>query len=494
MTRRRDFDGWPNDLSGKRVLVINPLRAYWSMGFCAEAALRARHDGAEVTWFDAPRAIGRGAERLQANSGDRWRSLLFRDPLPTMRNELRRAGVRISDEARYSKIANTQRGENTPSFTSLTELGRWTEFGMPLGACVHASVSGELHIKHLDLAESSVHQRVAEQCRIAIFLGATYRRLIDAEKPDVVLTTNDRVLPAAVAVLAADAAGVEQCVVYWGSTSTRTATYRRSLYAHSAWRELVELNAERLVTQNTLESKGAEALAALRDTDTDVFSPHDFRNKMRGGNVPARSKPKRAVVFAGTPWEFSAAANEEPGRFKDQQEAVGALLTLLEPDEWEVVLRHHPSHPQLGDLSERWSWSGILEKPNVVEIGADSSVDSFELANDADLNVVWTSTIGVRLLARRLPTLVCGPAYWAKDEWGISGRSRDGMSRALQHPARTIADSELWPVLAFMGEFGSELQYTSNYGQRSLDVRGKPVIVHRLPARAARRARGLFRR
>ena len=204
----------------------------------------------------------------------------------------------------------------------------------------------------------------------------------------------------------------------------------------------------------------------------------------------------RAVVFAGTPWEFSAAANLEEGRFRDEQEAVGELLGLLDQASWEVVLRHHPPHPQLGDASERGSWKPVISGNNVVEVPAESPVDSLELAEDADLCVIWTSTIGLRLLARQLPTIVCGPAFWARDEWGVRARNRDELERILTREPATVSESDLWPAAAFMTDFGSTPTHVTGLGQE-LRLNGQFVFVPRLfagPLLRLRRIGGRIKR
>ena len=479
-----EFDGWPTNLSHRRVLVVNPLRASWSLGFCAEAALRARQTGAEVLWFDAPNVLGRDSEGLQVNRQDKWKSRVYRDPLVEARLELAQSGVLLANEAEYA-AGSAESREPLPRFRTLRSLDEWTWSGLALGASVHASVSGQIFRKYLDLQDRSVSREVRRQCRIAIRLACTYRRIFEAYQPEVFFTTNDRILPAAVALLVARAAGVDSYVSYFGSASGRITTLEGSLYSQSAWSNLLDLNTTSMLDAGLLEKRGRDAVAALRATDAET-SGVDFRKRMEPGRIPARSRTMRAVVFPGTPWEMSAVANleegeEGEGQFRDQEEAVGELLSLLDQASWEVVLRHHPPHPLIGDVSERDAWQHVTSRSNVVEVLPDSPVDSLELAEDADLCIVWNSTIGLNLLARHLPTIVCGPIFWAKDEWGLKARNRDELERILTRGPTFVAESDLWPAAAFMSDFGSTPAHVAGLDQE-LKVKGQFVFVPRLYA------------
>lgn len=442
-------------MPSERVLIVNPTRAWWSYVFTSEAALRLASRGSEVGWLDIPAVIGVQAELLHVNAADRWRRWAYRDPAKRIATLMVRHGIRplstVKPSCRYAiPVPSTRR-----------ELDEVAFQGVDIGSIVGASISGQLFQRYFDISE---HQAIVGlQLELAARLTELIGDVMEKFDPSVVVTTNDRVLPAAVALGVARRDGRRTSVYYWGSDLDSVMSYPTSLYSQDDWREQAESAWQRAhADPQTLE----RAEARLRTIGSRPANS-TFTSKMQGGLVPPRSKRRRMVIFPNTPWEYSATEGRERSQATDQLKMFSMLLEVLrdiDSDSWEVLVRHHPAHPDFGDRSEADAWDNLRDIYELQEFEATSAVDSYELAHSADLCVVWRSTIGVELLARGIPTVCLDETYWLPKNSPLIVRSRQDVVSFLQSPPQPPHPGVLLPYLNFQFGWGEPRKYAIGTG------------------------------
>lgn len=476
---------WPDDLLGKSVLVVNPLRASWSLAILAEVALRARRDGANVYWLDLPLTVTRAeAESCQLNDQDRWRPWLRPDPLRKMREVLSRSGVTILASDRYESVRTC----DVPM--TLPELDAYEYRGYQLGWAVHASISGQFFRHQVPMHSRRFRRRVKHQINTGQTWVHVLEKACEQGKPDFLFTTNDRCLGASLALQVGRGLGVDSRVVYWGSTPHKIMVYGASLHSRQDRARHVQKLWSSAQSDVSATTRALEALEVQRAGSNDV-GELDFRRGMRPGLVPARSRPKRISVFLSTPWEFSGVLNSDKKNADSQHAAVLQLIESLDADEWEVVVRHHPAHPYFGDRSEKSAWGNALRRPNVLEVDGDSPMDSLELAKSSDISAVYISSIGITLIAMGLKVLVLGPAFWCRPDWHIEFSDLQHEEKALEHSIPVVPPEELAPVLHYLGCFGDPFQYVAGNGSH-IAIAGDSIFTDRVPSVAKRQLLPLY--
>jgi hypothetical protein len=472
---------WPTLRPGVSVVVVNPLRSYWSLKLCSEAALTARSSGATVYWLDVPTSLRfRIANGLELNAADRYKLLAYNDPSKVTSAVLQREGV----VPLKLEVHRPHKLQDWPE--SLTALRNWRWEGAPLGRAVHASISGQMFRRYLDMTSPPTTRRVRSQLRTAVGLYKGLLSLLEQLRPQFIITTNDRALPSAVALMAARMLDVGSLVAYWGSQVDTWITYATSLYSQEdrarhcqqSWQEVQ--HAPELLRDSVAESE------AWMNSHAELPTTRNFTEHMTPDGIPPKRRRYRATFFASSLWEFSGLEEFPAGNFADQHTAFSSILRSLPSAEWEVFLRHHPRHPDLGDVSEAASWTETTGREALCVISPESTVDSMELARTSELNFVWNSSIGLRLLAEGIPVHVTGPAFWNFLGLGVSCRSKSEIPTFAPSDAHPAANADLLAVLHYLRSHGGPYRFATGLGS-DLCVNGSPVFTLRTGAGTVRR-------
>lgn len=459
---------WPESHEKLRVLVVNPLGNWWSYAFTMEVSLRLADEGHEVFFLDA--APSRAGE-LEVNPGDKRSTWRFRRPQKRVASILNKRGITWVESLDEQ---GSPRSTWVPE--SLDELRSWSIDGKPSGQIVAAAISGILQERDFNPQEHEdlVSLHIDSYLRGSQAVGACIADL----KPDMVATTNDRLLNAATALSEARHRGIESLVIYWGNTDTKCVTYAHSLYAADDWRAHIRgaweapVSSQRYVAdaEMTLRAAGEKGLPATAD----------FRTSMTDTSLPELPLGKKVLAFfPTTPWEYSGLVSRPAGHFLDQVQAVEALLADIDPNEWCVVVRHHPPRDGHRARPEAGIWDEVRQNPAVIEIAADSGVDSYQLMDAATVVAVWVSTIGAEAIARGKSLIVLGEPYWLNHDWGVGAPTSRDIRRLLGDP-RSVAPRDLIPYLAYFHDYGSPLRHWSGRGPENLRVDGHRVFPRTL--------------
>jgi Capsule polysaccharide biosynthesis protein len=138
------------------------------------------------------------------------------------------------------------------------------------------------------------------------------------------------------------------------------------------------------------------------------FTKHQIR-----GKLPPCNTKRRVVFFTSTDTEIEAlgdSAKQQP--FKSQRELVLWLINYAaSTDAIELIIRLHPNFSS-GDSEPDRIWWESLEGRNVQVVNASSTVDSYALADSANLVIVYGSTIGIESTYLGKPVINFGQSLY----------------------------------------------------------------------------------
>ncbi len=467
---------WPLPDARGTAIVVNPTKSWWSYMFCAETAVRLVEDGWQVHWLDCSDASHIDDSVFHVNPQDkpiRWK---YKDPALSVRHILARRGV-VIETVIGTKSAPTK---PYPQIGSRAELLSTTLDGVPVGAIVAASISGQSFTRYFDPTQyrHEISLQFTNLMSIADVLSTTLTRL----RPDLVATTNDRLAPAALALSLARRKGIGTLVSYWGCDSSRFMAYRSSLYSQDDWRRHIE-GADSHDCNSALEEPLEEVINA---SNRNVYA-----ERMRPGLVPAKVAARRIVVFTNTPWEYSGVLDSETHGESDQIALVGNFLSAIADSavsDVEVVIRHHPLNPDIGDRSEWEAWNAIRGIFPMREIPSEDPVDSYELAATADLCVVWRSSIGMELMLSGRPVVALDDVYWLPRDSPYIVRDSDSIRAAVEKPPTPPGKDFFRPLALFQQGWGVPFRHTSGHGF-DVELCGERIFRRRLMFRLMRKVR-----
>ena len=434
-----------------RVLVINPLNTYWSYQITSEAALRARNKTSNVRWINVA-SIQK--KKFEINRGDHISWLKYKDPNKRLQQVLRAANVSCK-----TPISKNRKGPNLPEFNSVKELRNFKFCGINLGAMVFSAVASAKHSTSFtmdDIREFSDH---------FFRTGFDMYYKIESEilefRPEIILTINDRVLGASIGLALASIHEVDSRVLYWGSQPDRIQDYIASLYDSREWQLKIKSKWEvspphgdnRLIVENKVSQLGVEI-----STDSKLF----LSGQIKGQGITKRKKT--IVFYAQSEHEHSPIFIESiEGRFANQYEAFVALQDVCLRNDIQLILKYHPTKFDWNDANEmetkELDWSSISINNSVIQLPKNSKIDTYQLIEDSDINLVWNSNVGIESIARGKPTIVVGDAHWLDLGWGIHAWEPHQLEIMVCNGPKILPMSTLEPWVWYLMGFGVEMEF-----------------------------------
>ncbi len=455
---------------GSRVLVVNPSNSYWSLFLTSEVALRAQNLGAEVTWINVAR---KQSKKFEVNKNDllpRWR---YQNLAKKVTTKLKAEGILIG-----ARSPVTSENFHVPSFSSIAELRRYRIHNINLGAMIFSSVSSALKTTSFEV--SYVRNFIRHYLKSANHIYHNVNQIISESMPDLIITINDRILGSALTLAIAEEKGITHSVVYFGSQINSTELYENSLYDADEWQAKVQEHWLRFPPSDqeliTVEKK-IEELASGPSKDSQKYLLNQ-----KSGHVP-KWQGRTIVFYAQSEYEHSAYfIPEVSNRFANQYEAFTCLQEVAKSNGYRLILKYHP-YPigvKFKNLKKRSNvdWSSVKIDQDVIQLNEESEVDTYELIINSDLNVVWSSTVGLESLARSRPTLVLGNTQWLNMEWGIHVWNRENIESFFKNDFPTFERSVLFKWYWYLDSFGNPTRFTQLAGY-NLKICGQTLTKER---------------
>jgi hypothetical protein len=297
------------------------------------------------------------------------------------------------------------------------------------------------------LATSHHQARKLVESRLA---SASYCQLI---------VGNSRLVNSAGTMDAARMAGVATLVVERGARPGMIDTYRisphsmleRRQHALSHWSrgdtELVELRAKNYIELR----KEFEPISGVR-----------WSRQMEHGYIPNIPKDKKlCVFFTSSEIEFAVFGDAvNPLDFQSQSDAAAELIAELNSDEWVIIIRRHPyGMRKFKKDPEKNLWQKFVNSSNVLIVSPDSKIDSYALADRADLVAHFNSSIGPEVISRLItPVITMGPTMWEDPGSKYCCTSVNKLRAFLAEPlkVRNYSDALLWGY--YWDSFGDKFE------------------------------------
>ena len=457
--------------SKSKVLVINPINSYWSYQLTCEAALRSRLISNSVQWINASKNEKQG---FFINKTDHISRLKFINPQKKIESILDARGISVDfiDSKRKPDI-------DFNIFDSEKEFRSFEKDEIPYGSIIYSAVVSVKHSTNFDLYR--------DQKLISHFYSITHSLVQHLEKkfaqdvPDLLITTNDRLPAAAVSTFVAQKWGIPSSVIYWGCDFSQIKDYWGTLYDSLQWQRDVEklwsVNPPNVEDERLLRSE-IESLVHTPSADSQTF----LSTQIRGQSIV---KQRFTVVFyAQSEHEHSSIYYQQVQKmrhFTHQYAAFKELEKKCNELGYDLILKLHPnkfdSVSSLDQEAEFRDWMELDIGNDVKILRKDSIVDTYELINDADINVVWNSTVGLESIMRGKRTIVLGNAHWLNLDWGIHAWNADELDRLLSKDIPILTVGHLLPWFWYLARFGTPVKYACI--DKGLTICGLVIIAPR---------------
>ncbi len=437
----------------------------------SEAALSLVSEGSEVTWVNLSHFESSKHELNQKSWINEFR---FKNPRKIVSRLLESHGI-----ATEKQIVPRVNLRGRVHFNSVAELRNYEELGLNLGAIVFSAIASKYKSTSFTIDEVS-----SEVNYFMKFARSAYNRLeevTDSYKPDLILTTNDRLIGSSLALQIARNRNVDSRVIYWGSSSDRYQIYKSSLYDSREWfahtSKNWEVNHPSITEASELDERISKATSS---PSIDSLSFTKGQTKGLSVNFPE----KTCVFYAQSEYEHSPyLASRISNRFPNQYLAFTQLMKICERLNYKLILKYHPvrnldarTKDLKGEISD---WLDVDIHDSVLQLLPDSKVDTYELIQTSDCNVVWTSTVGIESILRGKKTIVLGDTHWLNLDWGIHAWNAQDLENQLRDADPRLNSVDLRPWYWFISNFGAFFQY-STLQDGNLTINGQGVLLPRI--------------
>jgi hypothetical protein len=433
-----------------RILVVNPLKTLWSYQFSLEAAMQSKSDQNEVLWINASPNFRSGS---LINKKQFISKVRFKSPYKRASSVLRKRSILTSD----LKLSNFFLKKEM-KFTSIQDMLNFKYREVNLGAAVYSAVTSKYKTTGFDLEE--VRTDLNYFSSYAFRLSDQLIEAIDEFKPDLIITTNDRLMAASISLDLARSLNIATRVIYYGSEPTSFQIYEKSLYDSREWSLHVSNKFKNQPpNKDDLYEIKAEIINLVKTPTED--SQEFTKNQIKGKGIS--SQGKTCVFYAQSEYEHSPhIASRISGRFPNQYVAFKELMKICQEFDYQLILKHHPIReftPSRKEFRNQTSdWNQIEIEDWVIQIPPDSDIDTYELILNSDINVVWTSTVGIESILRERPTVVLGDTHWLNLDFGIHAWDAVQLRNFFLYPNKLISKESLIPWFWFLSNYGSSLE------------------------------------
>lgn len=289
----------------------------------------------------------------------------------------------------------------------LTDLKNYSYKGQTLGLGVASSLISKYRSPNLNT--SDFHEEI---CNSLLTSALVYERaltIICQHKPDAVLTFNGRFASSYPIVKAAQAAEVKVLLHDRGCDYHKYEIYDTSIHSVQAFKKRVIEHWDRGTNAAESHRIGDEFFTKRRAGGSITMGWSPIRDLQTFGETMPRGSKLRIVYFHSSDDELASVENDAIQYFSSegQLSAVKKLIAVCEKiSNIELVVRMHPNSAGC-DPVEISKWDRLKES-GVVIISPESKIDSYALADTADLVCSFGSTMGVEASYWGKPSIILG--------------------------------------------------------------------------------------
>jgi hypothetical protein len=435
-----------------KIIIYNSLNIWWSYQLTLESFFRHKEYFEKAKWINI---ANKNKKKYEMNQGDYLSSFLYQN----VNKNLAKINKKYSLQLQHGYL-KVSRIRHSHKFETVDDLRNFTIDNFNIGALVHAQICG---------ITQSTSYSVSKNIKLIeyfIELGINvYRRVlsdIDEIKPKKIVVINDRILNSAAAIYAAYSKGVDTKIIYWGSSPEKYIEYSKSLFSSNEWWENINDNWEKKNYTESDKHDFAKKFVKIYSNLTD--DSMKFQNHVIKGNGYRKKSDRRLVVFySASEWEHSAVnhTQSKTHAFADQYHAFRELAEILIEQDWEVVLKLHPLKKDNMGRSKQNEWEIISDLERITILQKETTIDTYKLMEQSDLNIVWESSVGLECIARGLPLLVVGKPYWG-DKLNLNRVENAEEAKKFINAEKYVVDiNKILPWFAYQLDFGENFKYIS---------------------------------
>jgi hypothetical protein len=387
--------------------------------------------GYHIFWFNG--AV-RNKRKFEMNKSDFINPIFFRPPNSIIKQIFHKE--EISGEFDYIKINNKNRINF--QFNDVDDIRKYHYESSPVGAIIFSGIASKL--KNTGFSIKDISKDIEY---FSMYIQELQSRLcaqIDKVKPQLLVTINDRLPGSSLSLAIARRLNISTKVFYWGSGMNKIIGYDNSLYDFDEWRLMTKQNFLKSKINNSNLSKAKVEIEKLVKSPS--FDSRGFLKYQKLGTSVVK-KNRLIVFYAASEHEHSPLIFRKNNSFSSQYTAFEALQQICIELNYQLVIKYHPirKNNKLFDRNKFFlnDWKKITIHPDVLQLMPDSSVDTYQLMKDADINVTWSSTIGIESIVRERPTIIMGDTTWLDTNWGIHAWDVETLI------VKTLNYNPMWP-------------------------------------------------
>ena len=466
-------------LHGQKILILS-MRD-WSVHVQLEALLGQvlKAHGAEVTMG----TCGGGLEVCGRVNTWEGPPMPCRSCTKYVSNSLESHGLSISNLA-----SNWESEYSWPELDllSLSELREVEWEGLPLGNLVEIPVIWFLTGETLSddpLAAMTYRMFLRSARRIA----KSARIMIDEAKPDQVIALNGLFLFEAIFSAICQEQGIS-VVTYERTVIRDSFVFKRDgiaghLRVDEDWEHLQS------IPLNPDETSELRNHLTARKTGDGVSD--NFWQSISSAAEFSSHETVRAVLFTNVVWD-SAVIGREIAFDSVVDWLCAAVEEFEDLPECELIVRIHPAEVKLPGRESRQRMNDALRQripqlpQNVKVIAAEESVSSYELMENANFGLVYTSTTGLEMALEGKPVIVAGQTHYRDRGFTIDVRNRQEFASAIRD--QVDPSTRFSPDVELAERYAHLLFFKSTYSDFGLTepIRGLCKLDHQRVVAASR--------
>ena len=336
-----------------------------------------------------------------------------------------------------------------------------------------AAMSSLMQVLQADLSHSqidSVLPLLLEIIESGVAVYCSAKAIIDRSEVDEVIFFNGRFIHEAAILAACRTSKKPYRIHERGATPDKYWLVDYLVHdAKAAYRDVNDLWSYDIARNVPVEQRARDYLSR-RINDGDGGAWISF-SKQFDREMHFEALKQEIGILTPNTWVFFQSSNDEyaaidpsvvePTEWSRQEEVVSFVAERL-PANTTLVVRIHP-HMQKKNPEDILSWHSL--KKTILATGAkvkfvwqDSEINSYSLAENANLVISCGSTIGAESIYLGTPSICCGSSVWGFVDGAMQAFSYSELDDALMHPKKPDP-STILPVAYWWASRGTEFEY-----------------------------------
>lgn len=338
----------------------------------------------------------------------------------------------------------------------ISTLKAYSYKGCALGFGIVSSLISKYRNPNINTDELSGEIKLALEATALVYERAL--TLISGYEPDVVLTFNGRFALSFAITKAAEACGVRILFHERGCDYKKYEIYDGSTHSMIRLRGRIERCWSEVMNIDEARAKGEDFFQRRRNGDG--IGWRSFTDKQIKDQVIPRNSKRRIVYFSSSDDEYAAVEDGMIPRFAPlgQKDAILRLVAVCKKiDDVELLIRMHPN--SAGSDASTLNWLLELESDGITVLPPLSSVDSYALAESADVVCTYASTMGVEAAYWGTASILLGDSGYAGSGACFEPQDDAELEQLLRHVPTEWNREACIKFGYFFSTFGKEYKY-----------------------------------